>query len=555
MMRKNRRTNWSISPHREKLARAVDEWFATSAATTTRGSLGEFAETHDIPRTTLFKYVREDTSKRQLVRGGDDGGDGGLYCGDGVCDGRSETEPSPGESRPGRGKRRLLTRSEIHYIVAELQRRATAAVATTVANTCDDDDDDDDDGEFSSSTINNIRRGKRKRREHGGGLLFSRKEAMQLLMEQFHLSRKAASRQLTRYVLPEIMIITANMTHDDDDRLMERRGGGGGNGLLVRNDQGLLDDNERGCQEQVDDSMEEKKGAKGIPLHHQQQQHQQQNHDCRHSPLKNGNDFTSTCSITTTQQTIVIIDVISPIGQALLKHYYNTGRHTVAGCGCDGAVICKLKALYPMAILTAVDITNDTAIRDWTATNLVVKDTNGGGMELLVIDVVIFVAAASGVRCATNLPIWELSQKEFDTSFDYSVRGAANVIRHLVPRLIIRKDRGGGGGTFVAVVSTGLDVAHAANTITSAYAIEGLIKSVANSIPDPLCAAILSPGLLPYVDMNEEEEQLRQHQTTEGDLGGGDRGRDVGQWANVAGPMILKMSRRNNGMSMSVPGF
>ena len=103
-MRKNRRTNWSISPHREKLARAVDEWFATSAATTTRGSLGEFAETHDIPRTTLFKYVREDTSKRQLVRGGDDGGDGGLYCGDGVCDGRSETEPSPGESRAGRKK-------------------------------------------------------------------------------------------------------------------------------------------------------------------------------------------------------------------------------------------------------------------------------------------------------------------------------------------------------------------------------------------------------------------------------------------------------------------
>jgi NAD(P)-dependent dehydrogenase (short-subunit alcohol dehydrogenase family) len=378
---------------------------------------------------------------------------------------------------------------------------------------------------------------------------------MQLLMEQFHLSRKAASRQLTRYVLPEIMIITANMTHDDD-RLMERRGGGGGNGLLVRNDQGLLDDCERGCHKQVDDSMEEKKGAKGIPLHQQQQQHQQQNHDCRHSPLKNGNDFTSTCSTTTTLQTIVIIDVISPIGQALLKHYYNTGRHTVAGCGCDGAVICTLKALYPMAILTAVDITNDTAIRDWTATNLVVKDTNGGGTELLVIDVVIVVAAASGVRWATNLPIWEASQKEFDTSIDYSVRGTANVIRHLVPRLIIRKDRGGsGGGTFVAVVSTGLDVAHAANTITSAYAIEGLIKSVANSIPDPLCAAILSPGLLPYVDMDEEEEQLRQHRTTKGDLGGGDRGRDVGQWANVAGPMILKMSRRNNGMSMSVPGF
>ena len=45
-------------------------------------------------------------SKRQLVRGGDDddGGDGGLYCRDGVCDGRSETEPSPGESRAGRKK-------------------------------------------------------------------------------------------------------------------------------------------------------------------------------------------------------------------------------------------------------------------------------------------------------------------------------------------------------------------------------------------------------------------------------------------------------------------
>lgn len=88
MMRKSRRRiNWSMSPHREKLARAVDEWFATAAAATTtatnrRVSLGEFAEMHGIPRTTLFKYVREDTSKRQLVRGGDD-------------DGGSVTKPSP----------------------------------------------------------------------------------------------------------------------------------------------------------------------------------------------------------------------------------------------------------------------------------------------------------------------------------------------------------------------------------------------------------------------------------------------------------------------------
>jgi hypothetical protein len=155
----------------------------------------------------------------------------------------------------------------------------------------------------------------------------------------------------------------------------------------------------------------------------------------------------------------------------------------------------------------------------------------------------------------------------------------ANVIRHFVPRLINRSsnsnDRGiksgGGGGTFVAVVpsTTGLvDVVsshHATannNTIitSAAYAIEGLIKSVANSIPHPLCAVILSPPglLLPYnMDMDDEEEQLQQHQTAKGDLkgGGGDRGRDVGQWANVAGPMILKMSRRNNGMSMSAPGF
>jgi hypothetical protein len=127
-----------------------------------------------------------------------------------------------------------------------------------------------------------------------------------------------------------------------------------------------------------------------------------------------------------------------------------------------------------------------------------------------------------------------------------------------------------GGGTFVAVVpsTTGLvDVVsphHAAaknNTIitSAAYAIEGLIKSVANSMPDPLCAVILSPPglLLPYnMDMDDEEEQLHQHQSMKGDLKGrGDRGRDVSQWANVAGPMILKMSRRNNGMSMSVPGF
>jgi hypothetical protein len=262
-------------------------------------------------------------------------------------------------------------------------------------------------------------------------------------------------------------------------------------------------------------------------------------------------------------------------------------------------VISSLQVLYPKAILTTVDITNDTAVQNWTTTHLVaVKDTttttttnnNGvGGMmtELLVIDVVIVVAAAtattSGGRwyAKNNLPIWETSPKEFDTYIDNDIRGMANVIRHFVPRLIncssssSSNDRGirrSDGGTFVAVVpsTTGLvDVVsphhHAAannNTIitSAAYAIEGLIKSVANSIPHPSCAVILSPPglLLPYnMDMDDEEEQLQQHQTAKGDLGGegGDRGRDVGQWANLAGPMILKMSRRNNGMSMSVPGF
>merc|ERR1712048_1453071 len=71
----------------------------------------------------------------------------------------------------------------------------------------------------------------------------------------------------------------------------------------------------------------------------------------------------------------------------------------------------------------------------------------------------------------------------------------------------------------------------------SKFAIEGLMKSVAQALPEPLVAVPLAPGVV----------------ATEMQKGEGDG--DVGEWVKVAAPLILNITREQNGASLSVPGF
>ena len=63
------------------------------------------------------------------------------------------------------------------------------------------------------------------------------------------------------------------------------------------------------------------------------------------------------------------------------------------------------------------------------------------------------------------------------------------------------------------------------------------MKSMAMSLPDPLCAVPLAPGTVETRDASD------------------DGGNDIVRWVNVAGPSILRIDRKDKGRCLSVKGF
>merc|ERR1712039_526378 len=113
---------------------------------------------------------------------------------------------------------------------------------------------------------------------------------------------------------------------------------------------------------------------------------------------------------------------------------------------------------------------------------------------------------------------------------DINIKGVMNMVRHFTP-VLIRAGRG-----VLVAISSGLgrssNPTHAAYC-TSKWAVEGLMKSVAMGLPAPLSAVPLAPGVV-----------ATGMQSGEGDG-------DIRDWVKVAAPLILGITREDNGVSMS----
>ncbi len=98
---KSKRINWGKSPHKERLQQILNDWFTKSGKCldeitgTPIQDYRVYATKVGISRTTLFKYIHKDPSKRRLLR--DDASSG------------------------SRGKKRLITEEEVKSIVKELK--------------------------------------------------------------------------------------------------------------------------------------------------------------------------------------------------------------------------------------------------------------------------------------------------------------------------------------------------------------------------------------------------------------------------------------------------
>mmetsp|Transcript_3062 Transcript_3062/g.5595 ORF Transcript_3062/g.5595 Transcript_3062/m.5595 type:complete len:174 (+) Transcript_3062:434-955(+) len=102
------RINWSKSPHRERLSHILSDWFSHSGLAINSHTnrpiedYKEYATKVGISRTTLFKYLHKDVSKRRMVTvpGGDGGGNS------------------------NRGKKRLIDEGGVRFLVGELKSKA-----------------------------------------------------------------------------------------------------------------------------------------------------------------------------------------------------------------------------------------------------------------------------------------------------------------------------------------------------------------------------------------------------------------------------------------------
>ena len=227
-------------------------------------------------------------------------------------------------------------------------------------------------------------------------------------------------------------------------------------------------------------------------------------------------------------RTIVITGISRGCGRALAEYCLARG-HRVAGCARSQEIVEELRAEHgPLHHFTAVDVANDEAVREWACDVL----AHFGAPDLLV---------NNAATIAENAPLWEIPVHAFDNVIDVNIKGTAHVLRHFLPAMIHR-------GTGV-VVNFSSGWGRSTSPEVSAYcaskwAIEGMTQALAQELPEGLAAVSLNPGII-------NTEML---QTCFGKEGAAPYP-DAQQWAEAAGPYLLKLCSKDNGQALTVPGI
>jgi NAD(P)-dependent dehydrogenase (short-subunit alcohol dehydrogenase family) len=223
---------------------------------------------------------------------------------------------------------------------------------------------------------------------------------------------------------------------------------------------------------------------------------------------------------------VVITGCTKGLGRALAEWFIANG-HTVAGCG-RSAEILDLRFTHPAPHdFSVVDVTEENKVAIWAEK---LSGTHGSP-DLLICNAAVMNNPA---------PLWKVPAAEFNRLIDINVKGVATVLRHFVPHMLAK-----GSGTIVTLSSgwgrsTSPEVAP---YCASKYAIEGLTQALAQELPDGLAAVPLNPGVI-------DTAMLRQCWSD-----GADSYPKPEAWAKIAGPFLLKLGRKDNGRSLSVPSF
>lgn len=222
---------------------------------------------------------------------------------------------------------------------------------------------------------------------------------------------------------------------------------------------------------------------------------------------------------------IVITGVSRGLGRAMVEQFVARG-HVVAGCCRSADAVDKLRAAHGSPCsFDVVDVADDRQVKAWAA-------------SVLARDVPELIVNNAGVINA-NAPLWQVPADEFSLVIDVNVKGMANVIRHFAPAMI-EKGRG-----VIANISSGWGrsvSAEVAPYCASKWAVEGLTRALAEELPRGMAAVAVNPGIIDTLLLQSCFGEAAASYP------------DPTEWVRRAVPFLLKLSPKDNGRPLTVPG-
>jgi len=225
---------------------------------------------------------------------------------------------------------------------------------------------------------------------------------------------------------------------------------------------------------------------------------------------------------------ILITGCSKGLGLAMVRSFTALG-HTIVGCARSAPAISALQKEFPAPhSFAVVDVSDAPAVDTWAAKIL----ASYGAPDLLLNNAAVI---------HPNAPLWEVSAERFDRVIDVNVKGLANVLRSLLPAMVKAKkgiivNFSSGWGRSTSPEVSGY--------CASKYAVEGLTASLAQELPAGMVAVALNPGII-NTEMLQDcfgKESASQYPSAE-------------EWAKRAVPFLLKISSKDNGHPLTVPGI
>src|SRR5258708_25233079 len=126
------------------------------------------------------------------------------------------------------------------------------------------------------------------------------------------------------------------------------------------------------------------------------------------------------------RKTLLITGVTRGLGRAMVDEFVRLG-HTVIGSGRTQDRIAELHQRFSAPHdFSVVDVASEEQVKEWATRVL----KSHGPPDLLLNNAAVM---------NKNAPLWKIGAREFSQVIDINIKGVANVIRHFVPAIGVRR--------------------------------------------------------------------------------------------------------------------